>query len=272
MSPHWRNRLSRAGRVLVASDFDGTLAQIVPEPDEAAPLPGAVELLAQLARRGDFRVAIVSGRALSDLRRRCDVPGCWYVGGHGNETAEPDHRDDLAPETTSPGHHIELRQQIASIADDLRRKLHSWPGARMEAKPYSVAVHFRQAPQWETAIRDTFSAFTSRGEFRVMLGRQVIELLPDNALTKGHAVQRLRSRLDCDLVFYFGDDVTDEDVFRLNDAHFIGVKVKHGEGAIATAAAYALSGPPAVLMALREIARVRPLPEKKSLRFSAVQP
>src|SRR6185312_17126882 len=60
--PDWRTRLRLASRVLIASDFDGTLACIVPEPDTAVPVPGAVAALSALAQRPDFRLAIVSGQ------------------------------------------------------------------------------------------------------------------------------------------------------------------------------------------------------------------
>ena len=266
--------------MLVASDFDGTLAPIVAEPERAAPLPAALMALSTLAARPDFRVAIVSGRALADLRGRCPVPNCWYVGGHGNETHSPDGGDDLTPAPMEG--HAAIRERLQELAAELRRRLPDWPGTQLEVKPYSLAVHFRQAPQWAPAIRDAFSALAAQAPFRVLLGRQVVELMPQNALTKGHAVLRLSHRLACDLVFYFGDDATDEDVFRLPHEHIIGVKVAHDESpGELTAADFRLSSPAAVAAALVQIATERPAasprPDKKSekkkkLHVSAVQP
>jgi len=257
--------------VLVATDFDGTLAPIVARPEDALPLPGAVAALAALAQRRDLRVAIVSGRALSDLRARCLVPGCWYVGGHGNETSSGAPGGDLGEAPASP-RDPQLRRELARRAEELRQRMPSWPGARLEAKPYSLAVHFRQAPQWAESIRQAFSALAAPGGFRVLLGRQVVELLPEGALTKGHAVQRLRTRLGCDLAFYFGDDVTDEDVFRLRHPDIIGVKVEHAEAAEATAADFRLASPQAVEAALEAIERLRPLEQKKNVLFDTVPP
>ena len=257
--------------MLIASDFDGTLAEIVPQPEAAAPLPEVLALLRRLAQQPRMRVAVVSGRALSDLQARCPVPGCWYVGGHGNESSGPEEHA-AHPTPLEPEDHMRVRHQLETVAAEIQRRAAAWPGVQVEAKPYSIAVHFRQAPQWEAGIRAAFSELAAAGAYRVMLGRQLAELLPEGCLTKGHAVHRLRTRLRCDLAFYFGDDVTDEDVFSFDDAHIIGVKVEHGEGAGATAAAYRLQSPAEVLAALTAIEQGFLAVGEKTLHFSAVQP
>ncbi|HWG38369.1 MAG TPA: trehalose-phosphatase [Terriglobales bacterium] len=236
--------------MLIAADFDGTLAPIVPAAGEAQALPRAAAALNALAERRDARVAVVSGRALSDLRARIPIPGCWYVGGHGNEISP-----ELEP---APGHgrHGRMRAELAQAAERLRARMPEWPGAKLEAKPYSLAVHFRKVPEFAEPIRQAFSGLAAEGDFRVLLGRKVVELLPASALTKGHAVQRLRSRLGCDLAFYFGDDTTDEDVFALGDAQIIGVKVTHAESALASAAQCWVDAPAAVADALETILRL----------------
>lgn len=259
------SRLRHASRVLIASDFDGTLAAIVPQPDAAVPMPGALALLSRLAAQPRLRVAVVSGRALVDLQARCPVPGCWYVGGHGNESSGPAPINDL-------GQHQLLRRQLEPIARELERRAAAWPGAQLEAKPFSIAMHYRQAPQWAASILQAFSELAAGGDFRVMQGRQMVELLPAAALTKGQAVHRLRTRLGCDLAFYLGDDVTDEDVFGFNDAQIIGIKVEHAEGSSATAAAYRLGSPLEVPSALGAIEWAFTAVREKTFRFTAVQP
>lgn len=234
-----------------------------------------LEVLSALAARRDFRVAVVSGRALSDLRARCPVPGCWYVGGHGNETT-PGAGDDLGPPPAPPRAQA-MRQRLAEIAATLRERLPQWPGVRLEAKPYSLALHFRQAPEWEEPIRELVSGYAAGDGFRTLSGRQVIELLPDDALTKGHALERLLRRLGCDLAFYFGDDTTDEDVFRLHNPQLLGIKVESRENPAPSAADYAVGSPREVLLALHEIAHLRPLPTtahpaKKNMHNEAIQP
>ncbi|MGH9487917.1 MAG: trehalose-phosphatase [Terriglobales bacterium] len=247
----WRQRVRRASRTLLAADFDGTLAPIVAEPTEAAPLPGVVGVLSELAARRDMRVAIVSGRALSDLEARCPAPGCWYIGGHGNENSSGGGGAGAAPARQK------MRARLAAIAGELRQQLEEWRGARLEVKAYSLALHFRMAPAHAASMRAALSGYAGSGEFRVLEGRQVLELLPADALTKGHAVERMRHRLGCDLAVYFGDDTTDEDVFRLADTHIIGVKVESAENPGPSAADYTVRSPQEVLQALVEIARLR---------------
>ncbi len=259
--------------MLVATDFDGTLAPIVARPEAAAPLPEALAALAALARRRDLRIAVVSGRALTDLRARCPVPGCWYLGGHGNEAspALPGPPEAAAAGGGAVPSQAAMGRALAEAAERLRARLPDWPGACLEAKPFSLALHFRQAPQWADAIREAVSRLAGEGGLRVLFGRQIAELLPENALNKGQALQRLRRRLGCDLAFYFGDDTTDEDVFRLAGGHLLGIRVLHPESAgTPTAADYSVASPREVARALEAIAAARPAPEKKTLPFSAV--
>ncbi len=260
--------------MLVATDFDGTLAPIVSRPEAAAPLPEALAALAALARRRDLRVAVVSGRALSDLRARCPVPGVWYLGGHGNEAspALPQLSAAEAAQADGARSHAAMWRALAAAAERLRARLPEWPGARLEAKPFSLALHCRQAPQWAEPIHEAVSELAAASDLRVLFGRQIAELLPQDALNKGQALQQLRRRLGCDLAFYFGDDTTDEDVFRLGGEHLVGVRVLHTESADnATAADYSVASPREVARALEAIAAARPAAEKKTLPFSTVR-
>jgi trehalose-phosphatase len=266
----WRSRLSRARRVLVGTDFDGTLAPIVPRPEAAAPLPEAVTALGELARRRDLRVAVISGRALSDLRARCPVPGAWYLGGHGNEISPELPAADAGGSEQARGH-AAMWRALANASERLRARLPDWPGVRLEAKPFSLAIHFRQAPQWAEPIHEAVSALADEGGLRVLFGRRIAELLPADALNKGQALLRLRRRLGCDLAFYFGDDTTDEDVFRIDREHTVGIKVLHAEGADGTTAAeFSVASPREVAAAFSAIAAVRPGIQKKYLPFYAV--
>ncbi|MGH9394480.1 MAG: trehalose-phosphatase, partial [Terriglobales bacterium] len=187
--------------------------------------------------------------------------------------------DGVGGPAASAHPHMAARRELADAAARLRLRLPEWPGAKLEAKPFSLALHFRQAPQAAASIRQAFSELAAGADFRVLLGRQVVELLPAAALTKGQAVRRLRARLGCELAFYFGDDTTDEDVFRLADPHIVGVKVEHAEaapGSIATAAQYRLDSPQAVAQGLQAILQVRAemlgVAQKKMLLVAAIPP
>ena len=84
--PAVRERLEDAPQLLVCLDFDGTLAPIVERPDEARPLPENEDAVAALAANPAVTTAVVSGRALADVRERIDGPNV-YAGNHGLELA-----------------------------------------------------------------------------------------------------------------------------------------------------------------------------------------
>lgn len=204
-------RFASRGPFLLGVDFDGTLAPLVDHPDLAYPEPRAVELLADLARRDGIDVAIVSGRALSDLRERLgEVPGAILVGEHGNDSGEAGIQDPLISEA------IALVEEVAQDAG----------GASVERKPSSVTFHYRNldevtADKCLSRIRE----WADRHEgMRILEGKSVIELTMATR-TKGDAIRDLAQGRG---VIYIGDDTTDETVFEVLTTNDIGVKV--GEG------------------------------------------
>ena len=250
--------------MLVASDFDGTLSEIVARGDLARPVEGATEALRALVQQPDFDVALISGRALADLRQRCPVEGCWYLGGHGNELLAPtDAFDpgDLPGESAlaSAPFGAPMTPELARLADEAKQRMAEWPGAVLEVKPASVAIHYRHVPQLGEPIEAWAAAQASADSFRLVSGKCIVELIPVVARHKGHAVQALRQDLGCDLALYFGDDTTDEDVFRLDDPTVIGIHVgepAHPDGiwdTRNTAASYWLRNPQEVVQTLRHL-------------------
>ncbi|MFW6412766.1 MAG: trehalose-phosphatase, partial [Oceanicaulis sp.] len=121
-------------------DFDGTLADIVDDPDAARLPHGFHGVLTSLARKYEGAIAIVSGRSIAQLDAR--LPGgLWRVGGHGAEIAapfEPAPAQDGAPD---------------AVVEAARFLDQSYPGVRLEPKPTGLAVHFRHAPHAENACR-----------------------------------------------------------------------------------------------------------------------
>ncbi len=216
----WKRQLDSARRVLAASDFDGTLSEIAARPETARAVPGAQAALAALGRRLGWEVAIVSGRALSDLRARCPVPGAWYIGSHGNQLAAP------------PGRRFKLPAPArfsAAARAELRKMARRWPGVVVEAKPVSVALHFRQAPQLESEILRAGRALARRYGYHPLLGKCMLELIVPGARNKGETIALLARQLAADAVIYFGDDRTDETVFALRTVPLLGVYVAPGK-------------------------------------------
>jgi trehalose-phosphatase len=232
-------RLAGAARLLVASDYDGVLAPIVPDPARAVPLPEAVAVLDALARLPDTAVAVVSGRARDDLAARSRLPeGITLVGSHGAEFAQG-FRNPLTPAQVDL--HARLCRQLRQLAADR-------PGVTLEAKPASVAVHTRNAAR---PVADEVVAAVRRGPATwpgvyVTTGKEVVELSVIVA-GKGAALAALRAGTSADAVLFLGDDVTDEDAFATLHGDDVGIKVGPGP----TVARFRVPDPPAAVAALK---------------------
>jgi trehalose 6-phosphate phosphatase len=223
--------------LLLASDYDGVLAPLADVPWEAGPEPGTGEVLGRLSAVPGVTVALVSGRGLADLQATSGFTGdLRWIGSHGAEFDGP------------------LTGDLAGRRDELAARLEplvtGTPGARLEVKPASVAVHVRQVPDRAAAAALLEQAGAAVDPSLTMKpGKDVLEVAVTDA-DKGSAVRRLAAEIGAQGVLYLGDDVTDEDVFRVLGADDVGVKVGAGE----TAAAHRVADPPAVLALLEQLA------------------
>lgn len=231
---------SRTAR-LVALDFDGTLAPLVDDPSASTMTPAAraaVDRLAALAARpvppgGDeLRLALVSGRNLTDLAARSGVPaGTYLVGSHGAETGRVAvHGVDAVPLrlTDAQADSLERLREGLQDAVDGRR------GAWVQDKPSAAVLHTRlcDADDARAAAADA-DAVAARLGLHAMHGKDVVEIAVV-ATSKGIAVERLRDALEEGdehlraLVLYAGDDTTDEAAFEVLGPADLGVKVGPG--------------------------------------------
>ena len=200
-------RLARH-RTLCAFDFDGRLSPIVEYPDRACMRPTTRKLLIRLAAL--YPCTIISGRERRDLLGKLgDVSVTRVIGNHGAETA-------WASGTA--------RREVEQWKSFLQPALTPLQGVWIEDKGMSLAVHYRQATQKAESRRRIFAAARSLGHARVFGGKQVVNLVVDEAPNKGDAVVCERDRLKCDWVLYVGDDDNDEDAFAL-DGNVVGVRI-----------------------------------------------
>jgi trehalose 6-phosphate phosphatase len=203
-----------AGLMLLGLDFDGTLAPIVPRPDDAA-LPAATRpLLRALVARSDTRVALVSGRSLADLRRRVDIDGIYYAGNHGLEIDGP------GVSRVHEGARAALAG-LGEVARHLEQQLAPLDGVIVEDKGLTLSVHYRLVadPTEESRVRDrVYELCAPFDELRLTAGKKVVEIRPDVDWHKGRALRFLRDTLlaghDAAPTLFVGDDRTDEDAFR----------------------------------------------------------
>jgi trehalose 6-phosphate phosphatase len=185
---------------LLAFDFDGTLAPIVDDPAHAEMRSSTRRLLARAAQL--YPCAVISGRPEADVLRLLGGVTVWYV--IGNRALQPPNQlEGLAGQVSA---------WRAALADRLARL----SGISIEDKGISLAVHYRHCTDRERACAAIMEAAALLRNVRVIRGKDVVNLLPEGAPTKGTALDRLRKQLGCAATLYVGDDRTDEDVFALD--------------------------------------------------------
>jgi trehalose 6-phosphate phosphatase len=236
-------------------DFDGTLSEIVEDPDSARLVDGAADALTSLSAA--CPVAILSGRDLADVRERIGLPGLWYAGSHGFELTGPDGTHHQNPEAAAS---IPV---LAGAAADLADQLGHIPGVVVEHKRFGVAVHYRNAAR--DRVGEVAAAVRTAGQrtaLRVTTGREVIELRPNIDWDKGKTLRWVLDYIRDNegagplLPIYLGDDITDEDAFDAVDGDGIAILVRHSDdGDRATAARYALDDPDRVREFTERLAR-----------------
>jgi trehalose 6-phosphate phosphatase len=209
--PHIASSIRTASYIFLSLDFDGTLAPIVGHPDLASMPQESRKALRILDATRRCSVAIISGRALPDLRERVRMDDIIYAGNHGLEI-------------TGPGmHFIEptaaLRvDALEEIARHLHVRLSHIPGVEVESKVLTASIHFRRASEgkMDEIHRTVQDAVTPVVElFQVTQGSQVFEIRPRVNWHKGLAIRWIREALgrrDA-MAVYVGDDLTDEDAF-----------------------------------------------------------
>lgn len=205
--------------MLCAFDFDGTLAPIVKDPNRVC-MPAAVSRRLS-ALTAHARVAIISGRSVADVGARLDFLPDFVVGNHGIEGVPG--WEDLAEGYRQLCHEWEQRLAMA-----LKDRSMFDPGIWVEHKTYTLSVHYRMACDRPKAVAELLRLFAElMPTARIVGGKCVFNLLPPDAPDKGVALARLCEASDVSSAFYVGDDVTDEDVFRLSRDDWLTVRIEH---------------------------------------------
>jgi len=225
-------RLATLPTLIVATDFDGTVAPLVDRPQDARILDRAQQALDVLQQLGGTHVALLTGRSLAGLEETGLRSDGWIVSGsHGSELS------GLAPAGSEAAHVGEPlsdaeRQTLARVVRRFERVFGSEPGVRLEVKPFGLAMHTREVPDPEQASELSAAAVVlgAAEGMHVREGKQVREFSV-RASDKGTVLQRIRDELPDAPVLFLGDDVTDEDVFSVLGPDDVGIKVGAGETA-----------------------------------------
>lgn len=236
--------LARTPLLLVACDYDGTMAEIVPDPAKATPSAAALRGLSAISEIPWTSTAVVSGRSVDDLSAFLgDASPDFVIGSHGAEWQKP------GVMLTS-----EEREKLSHLAGVISTIAGEGAGLLIEPKPASVALHVRNAAP-DVAKAAVHAAVSRCGELPgvfVRHGSMVVEFMVLHA-NKGDAVRRARHAAGSTGVLFIGDDVTDEDAFRSLLPDDMSVKVGTGE----TSARYRVGSVADVAEILRVVAQER---------------
>ena len=223
--------------LLVASDFDGTLSELVDDILAALPIPRAVDALKRLAGTPGTHIAIISGRRRSDLVARFDDKRFILIGEHGADAGG----GILAESPALTG----IRTRISELSREV-------PGSLVEQKNHSVAFHYRTAENPDAAVEEIRRLAADSVGITLLDGKDILELT-DSTTDKGKALSALRVSLAANYVLFIGDDVTDETVFGMLRPPDVTVHVGSGP----TLAQAMVPDPEAVADLLEQLATAR---------------
>jgi trehalose-phosphatase len=200
-------------------DYDGTLTPIVATSDKAILSKETKGVLKKLSTSRKYKSAIISGRSLKDIKNMVSLRDIIYIGNHGLEIEGPKIKFESP---VSP----RIKSVIKYIKEELSRRLSMIKGTFVEDKDLSLSIHYRLAKEKDILlIKKIFDEvthfFSVRGKIKISLGKKVFEVKPPLEWDKGKVVLWLLARQEFILknkeIFpvYMGDDITDEDAFKV---------------------------------------------------------
>ncbi|WP_349826708.1 trehalose-phosphatase [Brevibacterium litoralis] len=251
--------LARSPRLLVATDYDGTIAPIVAKPTQAYPLPISLVSMRALSALPDTDVAVISGRSLRDLAAMSRLPReVTLVGSHGSET-------DIDAVSALDADQQAALTRIRRIALELAA---DHPEVFVESKPTGVAVHLRGLDQATRMAAEKAIARIGleEPEAHVVRGKEVADITVVVS-SKGDALDALRADTGATAVLYIGDDTSDELALATLGEGDVGVKVvsaavlakaaADGLGTVDTRAEHLVPDPRTVALVLTSVFEMR---------------
>ncbi len=216
-------RIKSASSVLLLFDYDGTLTPIVRRPELAILSEKSRQLLKNLSHTRRFIVGVVSGRGLSDIRSKVGINGIIYVGNHGFEIKGPG-LNYVHPVNDK------IKSIMNTVSRLLNNSLSTIRGVIVEHKGLTVSVHYRLVKKKETytienIIQRAIETASLSDKVKLTLGKKVYEIRPNIHWHKGMAAKLIIEKYsggigkDAFLPVYVGDDLTDEDAFKIIENH-----------------------------------------------------
>jgi trehalose 6-phosphate phosphatase len=192
-------------QVAILLDVDGTILDLAPTPSQVEVPATLRATLTKLFHRTKGALALVSGRPLADIDRIFAPLRLPVIGGHGAEIR----RTPDSPATHPPlSINTQLKEELIAAAGE---------GILIEDKGYSIALHYRLAPERGGALREAVAAVVDAhpdSGVEILSGKRVIEVKPAR-FTKGTGIRHLMNDppFHGRIPYFIGDDVTDETAF-----------------------------------------------------------
>lgn len=252
-------QLKDARHILLLTDYDGTLIPIVDKPEMANLSEDMKGLLLSLAHQRHFTLGIISGRALVDLKDRVGIGGIFYVGNHGLEIEGP-----RISYVNPVGNRFKPILHVIHLV--LSKALGTIRGVFVENKGLSLSIHYRlaeecKAREIEKIMKQVTGSAEAAGQAKITSGKKVYEVRPAVTWNKGNAVKLIMKQCGKGgrnsglLPIYLGDDLTDEDGFRIIENYGNSISIFVGDGEQQSTASYFLKSPEEVAAFLNMLIR-----------------
>ncbi len=217
--------ITRAKKILILLDYDGTLTPIVDDPEQATIPANILNCLKLLSENNRAQLAIVSGRGLDDIKRRVPVPATIYSGNHGMQIEGP----DLSYLHSIPN---DYKNIILTIKDKLLHSFDELKGVFVEDKMVGLSVHYRQVdPDYSHEVKEQMAIYSQYKFIKIRHDQMTYDIMPDLSWDKGTAIRHILDHLhhasqQVWYPIYIGDGLTDEDAFSVIKE--IGLPVRVG--------------------------------------------
>lgn len=252
------DRLLASRKLSVFLDYDGTLTEIVQEPSMALLSEETRNVLRKLSSL--CPVAVISGRDVEDVKRLVEIERIVYSGSHGFDIITTDGTRKENSEW------LQFLPYIDQAEKELRAATEEIPGVIIERKRFAISVHYRKVdPENVPLVEKRFNKIASDiPMLRTAGGKKIFELLPNVEWNKGRALllllKTLRLEESDSLPIFIGDDITDEDAFKVIGRIGLGIFV--GQLDRSTFAQYSLRNPKEVRGFLQRLIEILKLREK----------
>ncbi|KAK6918233.1 Trehalose-phosphatase [Dillenia turbinata] len=266
-------KASKGKKIVVFLDYDGTLSEIVDDPEQAFMSETMRAAVREVARQ--FPTAIISGRRRDKVYDFVKLNEIYYAGSHGMDILAPLRSSEFGDRkhqtrvTDEKGHEGVLYQPaqdflsaIKEIIKALEEKTRSIEGAMIEDNKFCITVHFRHVADEDICYLEeqVLGIINDFPKFRLTRGKKVLEIRPSIDWDKGYAVEYLLETLGFDhsedvLAIYIGDDKTDEDAFKVLRQRGQGFPIIVSSIPRETYATYSLRNPTEVKSFLLRLAR-----------------